>query len=125
MDYKIYCFNGEVKALLICSERQSKEGVKMDFFDAEGNHLPFTQQGHPNAKQIPPMPKHWEEMKSLASQLSQNIPHVRVDFYEANDKIYFGELTFSNGAGFAPFSPEKYERLFGDWINLNTVRGGG
>lgn len=56
-------------------------------------------------------------MKTFAEQLSTNIPFVRVDFYEINGMVYFGELTFFPGAGFEEFTPSKYDRLLGSWIN--------
>ena len=57
-------------------------------------------------------------MKRLATILSKDIPHLRVDFYEVNEKIYFGELTFSHWSGFMPFSPEEWDDRFGSWIKL-------
>lgn len=57
-------------------------------------------------------------MKELSAVLSKNIPHVRVDFYNINGRIYFGEMTFYHSAGVAPVKPKKWERILGDWIEL-------
>ena len=57
-------------------------------------------------------------MKEFAGILSKNIPHVRVDFYEVNGKIYFGELTFSPCGGFMKFYPKEWDKKLGDMINL-------
>ena len=54
----------------------------------------------------------------LASKLSKGYPHIRVDFYEVNGKVYFGELTLYHWSGFVPFNPSKYDKMFGDWIML-------
>lgn len=117
-DYKFFCFDGEVKALFIASERQSAtEETKFDFFDADFNHLPFTN-GHPNARVLPQKPRQFEKMKELAAILSKGIPQVRVDFYEVNGRIYFGELTFSHWSGMVPFDPEEWDYTFGSWIKL-------
>ena len=117
-DYKFFAFDGEVKALFIATDRQKVgEETKFDFFDENFNHLDFTN-GHPNAAILPQKPEKFEEMKVLASKLSKGIPHVRVDFYEVNGKIYFGELTFSHWSGMVPFEPEKWDYTFGSWINL-------
>lgn len=122
-DYKFFAFNGEVKALFIASDRTSKtEETKFDFFDTEFNHLPFTN-GHPNAAVMPKKPDNFEEMKELASVLSKGIPHLRVDFYEVNGKTYFGELTFSHWSGMMPFVPEKWDYIFGEWIDLPSKSG--
>lgn len=117
-DYKFFCFDGEVKALFIATDRGVEgEETKFDFFDAEFNHLPFTN-GHPNAIITPKKPEHFEEMKEIASKLSKGIPQVRVDLYNINGKIYFGEMTFAHWCGFVPFKPEKWDYIFGSWIKL-------
>ena len=121
-DYKFFCFNGEVKLLFVATDRMNtKEETKFDFFDANYNHLPI-RNGHPNSKSIPPKPKKFEEMKRIASLLSQGIPHLRVDLYESNGKIYFGELTFSHWAGMVPFDPKTYDELLGSWIDIKNIR---
>ena len=123
-DYKFFCFNGVVKALFIASDRfVPNEETKFDFFDANFKHLPFTN-GHPNANIVPKRPESFIEMKKLAEQLSQKIPHLRVDFYEVNGKIYFGELTFSHWSGLVPFNPEMWDNKFGSWIKLPEKWGG-
>lgn len=57
-------------------------------------------------------------MKELAERLSKGIPHVRVDLYDVNGSIYFGELTFCHWSGFVPFDPEEWDKTFGDWLKL-------
>lgn len=117
-DYKFFCFNGEPKALFIASDRGNpNEETKFDFFDMEFNHLPFTN-GHPNATHEVQKPCGFEKMKELAVKLSQNIPHVRVDFYDINGQIYFGELTFFHWSGMTPFEPKEWDYKFGEWIKL-------
>lgn len=117
-DYKFFCFNGEVKALFIATDRQNeKEDTKFDFFDRNFNHLPFTN-GHPNAKEPPPKPQKFEEMIVLAERLSKGFAHVRVDFYEVGSKIYFGEMTFFHWSGFVPFSPKEWDYKFGEWLKI-------
>lgn len=118
-DYKFFCFDGEVKAVFIATDRQTPgEEVKFDFFDENGNRLPF-RQGHPNAKTLPDQPDCFDDMKLFAAKLSKGIPHVRIDFYEVNGRVYFGEMTFFHFSGFVPFEPEKWDEKFGDWVNLS------
>ena len=117
-DYKFFCFDGEVKALFIATDRGVEgEETKFDFFDADFNHLPFTN-GHPNANREIKKPLSFDEMKVLASKLSKGFPHLRVDFYDINGKIYFGELTFYHWSGLTPFVPEEWDYTFGSWIKL-------
>ena len=119
-DYKFFAFNGVVKALFIATDRQnSKTETKFDFFDVDFKHLPI-KNGHPNAEILPEKPKSFEEMKRIAALLSEGVPEIRVDLYEANGNVYFGELTFSHWSGLMPFEPEEWDVVFGNWINLPT-----
>lgn len=117
-DYKFFSFDGKVKALFISQDRgKAGEEVKFDYFDADFNHLDIHQY-HDAGKNMPEKPVCFEEMKILASKLSKGIPQVRVDFYEVNGKVYFGELTFFHHGGIVPFKPEKWDYIFGSWIKL-------
>ncbi len=121
-DYKFFCFNGEPKALFIASDRQLEgEETKFDFFDMDFNHLPFIN-GHPNATHPVKCPASFEKMKELAVILSEGIPQLRVDFYDINGDIYFGELTFFHHSGLETFEPEEWDYKFGDWIKLPEVK---
>jgi hypothetical protein len=117
-DYKFFCFNGKMKVFFVAKDRQTKgEETKFDFFDENFEHLPFTN-GHPNSKPPYFKPENFEKMKELAEKLSQGIPHLRVDFYNINGRIYLGELTFSHWSGFVPFEPEEWDYTLGSWIEL-------
>jgi len=117
-DYKFFCFNGEVKAMFVATERQKPgEEVKFDFFDKDYNYLPF-RQGHDHAKVIPSKPKNFELMKEKAALLSHGIPHTRIDFYDLGDRILFGEITFFHFSGMVPFEPNEWDLKFGDMLIL-------
>lgn len=117
-DYKFFCFDGAPKALFIASDRLDKTiPTKFDFFDMDFNHLPF-RGGHPNADRPIKCPSSFEEMKTIATKLSAGFPHIRVDLYEVDGHIYFGELTFCHWGGMAPFDPEEWNYKFGEWIKL-------
>lgn len=121
-DYKFFCFDGKPEYMFIASDRFNKgEETKFDFYDMDFNHLPFTN-GHPNALKRIEKPKGFEEMKKLSAMLSVNIPHVRVDFYDIDGKIYFGEMTFFHWSGIVPFEPFEWDRKFGDLIKLPDIR---
>lgn len=120
-DYKFFCFDGEPKCLFVATDR-GKEGeeTKFDFFDLEWNHLPFTN-GHPNSKQSISKPNSFENMIEISRRLSQGFPHVRVDLYNINGRIYFGELTFFHWSGLTPFVPEEWDYRFGEFLNLPQI----
>ena len=115
-DFKFFCFDGEVKALFIGTERQTGD-VKFDYYDADFNHLDLIQQ-HPMSGRQLPKPVNFEKMKELASKLSKGIPQVRIDLYNVNGRILFGEMTFYHHGGVVPFHPQRWDYVFGSWINL-------
>ena len=117
-DYKFYSFNGTPKALLVVTGRQNEgEKTRYDFFDMDYKHMDI-KRGDGGAETEPSRPRNFELMKQLAAELSQGIPHVRVDFYEVDGKVYFGELTFAPRGGFGQFEPQEWDEKFGSWIKL-------
>lgn len=114
-DYKFFCFNGEPKACYIASGRQSGQ-TKFDYFDLDFNSLGIKQK-YPNSSTPPKKPVTYEKMIEFARKISKGFPHMRVDFYEVNGKMYIGELTFYSLSGFIPFQPDKWDKVFGDWLN--------
>ena len=115
-DYKIFCFDGEPKFLFVATGRQQND-TRFDFYDLNFNHLPVLN-GHENAEIWPSKPQNFDEMLNVARKLSKNIPHVRVDLYNVNGKIYFGELTFFHWSGIVPFEPFDWDYKFGEYLNL-------
>lgn len=114
-DYKFMCFNGKVHCSFVCSER--KTDLKVSFFDRDWMPMPF-ERHYPRSNKPIPKPVHYEEMIRLAEVLSKGIPFVRVDFYDVEDKIYFGELTFFPGSGFEEFTPDIWDERLGSLINV-------
>lgn len=117
-DYKLFCFNGVPRMTLVCSERFTKDGLKEDFYDEAWNHLGVQRPAHGNAILPIKRPKQYELMKKLAAKLSEKMPFVRIDFYEINEKVYFGEITFYPASGFEGFTPEEWDLKLGKWIKL-------
>ena len=118
-DYKFFCFNGEPKFLFVATGRQQND-TRFDFYDTEFHHLPIIN-GHPNADTYPLKPKNFDKMLLIAEKLSKGIPHVRVDLYNVNGTIYFGELTFFHWSGMVPFEPSKWDYIFGDYLKLPVI----
>lgn len=114
-DYKFFCFNGKCKMLFIATDRPFD--TRFDFYDTNFKHLPF-KQGHPLASKEIKKPKGFEKMVEIAEILGQGFPHVRVDLYDINGQIYFGELTFFHFSGNVPFEPAIWDKKIGDWLEL-------
>lgn len=117
-DYKFFCFKGKCKMLFVATDRGIGD-VKFDFFDTNFNHLPF-KQGHPWATKTINKPVGFEKMIEIAEILSADFLHVRVDLYDINGQIYFGELTFFHNSGFVSFSPKEWDYKIGEWLQLPT-----
>ena len=121
IDYKILCFNGVPDCLFLCLDRNSQNGLKVDFYDLDWKLLPF-ERHYPRSARIINKPDCLEEMLDLSKALSKDIPFVRVDFYVVNNQIKFGELTFYPGSGLEEFTPESYDYLLGRLIDLSLVK---
>lgn len=127
-DYKFFCFNGVPKFMYIATNEglkktstvksgKSKVELQIDYYDMNFNHLPFIRV-YPNATCKLEKPKSFEKMQEIARKLSSGMIHVRVDLYNIDGKIYFGEMTFFTGSGFSAFTPQKWDYIFGDCIKL-------
>ncbi len=119
IDYKFMCFNGAVKCSFTCSERFSESGLKVTFFDKDWNVMPF-ERHYPASKNPPTKPINYDKMIQFSEKLSKGIPFIRVDFYEINGKLFFGELTFYPGSGFEEFTPEEWDYRLGDFLKLKN-----
>lgn len=120
-DYKIHCFNGVPRVILVCRNRFGN--MTEDFFSENWEHIPVERPNHPNAAVRIEEPDELKQMIDLAEKLSKDIPFVRTDFYTINKKIYFGEMTFFPASGMEAFKPEEYDHIWGEWITL-PVQGG-
>lgn len=118
-DFKFYCFNGEPKLFYITSDKGGDLPTRQDFFDISGNHLEIQDQHYTNNPiKSPDLPQNLSKMVEMCRILAKDTYHLRVDYYEINGHIYCGEFTFFEAGGFCKFTPEKYNRILGDWIKL-------
>lgn len=115
IDYKIYCFNGEAKLVLVCSERE--QNLKLDFFDLEWNRLNI---GHKKdeSESLIEKPSCFDEMVKHANQLAKPFPFVRVDFYDKDGVVILGELTFTPAANMASYYTDYGQNFLGDLLTL-------
>lgn len=119
-DYKFYCFDGQPKFVHVDVNRFNNDHY-INFYSLEWNKLPV-RKGVPNSEINDPKPKQFKEMLAVARKLSAGFPFVRVDLFEVQSKIYFGELTFFPQNGLSSFYPKSYEREFGNYIALPDMQ---
>ena len=115
-DYKFFCFDGQAKLMYVALDRSINP--RFDFFDMSFNRLDITNCDCPPSNKIYAKPEKFDEMKAIAEKLSRGMKQVRIDLYEIDNKIYFGEYTFFHAGGFWPFEPEEWEKKIGDMIKL-------
>jgi hypothetical protein len=117
-DFKFYCFHGKVHFAHIDAYRFIH--MRRNLYTPDWQLLPF-RLNFPSIKEVIPPPKFIHQMIDIAESLGSNFPFVRVDLYETNDQVFFGELTFLPGSGYARFYPSEWDEKFGSFIDLNRL----
>jgi hypothetical protein len=121
-DYKFYCFNG--KPYMVQLDIARNNNHKRVFMDMAWKKLDIRKGTLPIFNGNPKKPKEFDKMIKLATKLAANFPFVRVDLYNVNNKIIFGEMTFYPGDGRQEFYPDVYNRIYGDMLTLPTIPKG-
>lgn len=119
-DYKFQCFNGEPKLMYISHGRQA-DTTYLDFYDMDFEKQDISRPGFSASETKINKPEQWELMKELSRKLSAGWPHLRVDFYCVEGKLYLGELTFFQGGGMKPFYPESWDYKLGKMMILPSL----
>ncbi len=114
--YKIFTFNGVPKLIQAIQDDKTPYET-IDYFDTNWQRLKL-RQNFPNSKIPYEKPKCFDEMLEIAAKLSAGIPHVRVDLYQIDGKVYFSEFTFYSDAGFVGFEPPEWDEILGSWLQL-------
>lgn len=115
-DYKFHCFKGK-----IFLERITREGLGSMYDIDEWKNLQFSI-GYNVDSHLYDKPQNFEKMVCLAKKLSEDFEYVRVDLYNVDGRIYFGELTFCDSSGFGKFTDEKWDYKFGEFWNQNKLK---
>ena len=113
-DYKFFCFDGEPYCLYTMIDyTKNHDNGRLGFFDMDFKLLPYHRKDFKPIETQIPKPKNFDLMVEYARVLSKGFPHVRVDFYNINGRIVFGELTFYNASGYTAFEPDKFDYILG------------
>ena len=124
IDYKVWCFNGKAYYVWACSNRD-EEATDVALFDREWNYLPeksVFNEHYRKQKVLVNKPKNLEEMLDVAEKLSKPFPVVRVDLYNINGHIYFGEMTFTSLGGTMDFYTQDCLYEMGNLIDISNVK---
>lgn len=125
VDYKFMCFAGIPKLLFIegnvCDENGKRNTTGSRFvnvYDMDFRLTPITSGTKQDKEVLLSKPKNFELMKKIASRLSEPFPHCRIDLFNIDGNIYFGEITFYHGGGCINIQPEEWALKMGEWIVL-------
>lgn len=121
-DYKFQCFDGKAVSCRVDFDRFGNH--TRNFYNKNWELLPYNKGNYQNYPKSIKKPKNFEKMWKLAEKLSKDFDQVRVDFYDIDNKVYFGEMTFTNGSGFEKFNPEKIDLNMGKlWhLDMDAIR---
>lgn len=127
LDYRFLCFDGVAKCLFIdidtCKEDGShRSDARRNVYDMDFRLLDVIVSRTRFPVELAPKPANFDEMRSYAEILSRPFPHSRVDLYNINGRIYFGEITFYHAGACNKIYPEEWELIMGDWINLSQMK---
>lgn len=122
IDYKFYCFNGIPKLLYVSQGLENHDTAKISFLNIDWTFADFGRSDYKAWETLPKKPQNYENMLEIAKKLSKGIPFLRVDLYEINNKIYFGELTFSPCAGMMPFVPRQADLEVGKLLDITHLK---
>ena len=117
IDYRFYCFNGQPLQVWVDLYSGTPNHIR-SIFDMQWNKLPFRCGWPDGGDKLCDKPKNFNLMKSYADQISKHFLFVRVDFFEVNGKMYFGELTFTPMNGFGKFKPDEWNTKLGNLLHL-------
>ncbi len=120
-DYKFFCFSGKPKIVQVDMGR-GEEDVKA-FYDMDWKKLPFTKGKGSKYEGELPLPENFGTMVEAVKKLAVGFPFVRVDLYNIEGKILFGEMTFYPGDGRQEFYPDEYNKVVGDYLTLPPLNG--
>lgn len=112
LDYKVFVFGGKVHCIQVDTDREFAH--KRVFFDANWNRLPFRYNHYPTEQRHIERPRCLEQMCLAAEVIGHDLDFVRVDFYDIDGKMYFGEMGFTPEAGYARFDPPEMDLVFGN-----------
>ena len=125
-DYKFYCMNGHCQTIMVCKDRIIGERARYFFMDRDWKLLPYTEEAIASPNESIPKPENMKEAIEIAESLASKFPFVRVDLYLIDNKIYFGELTFTPAGGMdielmltPPGETEDVDTIFGQFLTIN------
>jgi len=124
-DYKLNYFNGKLEFIYCSIGREEKNYRNIYSPNWKPLHFSWVGKGDHRSDLIGPKikkPRSFNKMVKIGNEIAKRFKLVRVDFYDLNGKLYYGEITLHHGGGFYPFEPKKYDLIYGNKLNLKKTR---
>lgn len=114
IDYKFFCFGGKAEYMYLITDRDLGQSTALGIFDAAFNQLDCSRVGKKPLTRAVSAPENFAQMVELAQKLSEDFPHARIDFYDQNNEILFGEITFFSASGYMKYDPDAFDYEMGE-----------
>lgn len=121
IDYKFFCMNGRVTYIYVIADRKLGAGAGLAIYDRDFNRIKAQRVDERILNRHIRKPKNFLTLRAVAEKLAGEFPEVRIDLYDNNDVIRFGEFTFFDGSGYMKFEPDSFDYEFGKVFNINDV----
>lgn len=122
VDYKAFCFDGKIEFSFGLCNRTLGGAVKLSIYDRDFNKRDTLLSGYEDVEDRIQKPANYDQIVEVTEKLAEDFPHVRVDLYSNNGKVYFGELTFYSGSGYYVFNPDAFDVEIGSKFILPAAR---
>ncbi|MFB9861021.1 ATP-grasp fold amidoligase family protein [Salinicoccus siamensis] len=122
VDYKFVCFEGKVAYVFVNTDRSFDGGLRFGIYNEKFEKLPYGRKGLKKTTDSIIKPINYEKMIEIAEALSKDFPHVRIDLYNIEGKIYFGEMTFFHGSGYVEFEPDEFDYILGEKFKVPLLK---
>lgn len=123
IDYKFFCFDGKPTWIYVVADRVIGEGGGIGIYDSNFVKRDVLRNDERPLERVIEQPEKFDEMKKVASKLSEEFPEARIDLYDDNGQILFGEITFFDGSGYMTFTPDEFDYEFGKQFSLKKCEG--
>lgn len=118
IDWKFFCFDGHVEYLYVVADRELGKSAGLGIFTREFQKLPYCRADEQPLRRVVTKPKNYEQMIACAEILAKPFPEARIDLYNKNENIIFGEITFFDGSGYMHFEPDEFDYRLGKCMKL-------
>ena len=125
IDYKYFCFDGKPTWIYVMADREIGKEVGMGIYNDTFSKISAKRNDEKELNRLIEKPENFEVMKKISSKLSEEFPEARIDLYDNNGKVMFGEITFYDGSGYMTFTPDEFDEQFGKSFEINKISGGG